>query len=196
MSGWRRSPKLLATKLEKIKRQVARETAGETGKVVRTVDAQARKRVFPAKVVSKQDDPRGSGFRQGRSKSDFYNVDWAPSSDGIKVKVQATGHYTGARTPAVLALFRRLGRERALERDSLLVKRGSKGGPAVRLYFSRAPLLKIWAEREDKGGQIRRHVTMLDKAMLAALILVPTLEKSSKAVIAAWRRGVQKGFLG
>ncbi|TXH16686.1 MAG: hypothetical protein E6R03_05080 [Hyphomicrobiaceae bacterium] len=191
--GWKRSPKLLISKLEKIKKQVVRETAGETGQVVRVLDNQTKRRVFPAKKVSKQDSPTGLDFRQSGNKSSNVQVDWRVNADGIVIKVGVLGHYTGARTPGVVNIMNRMGRAQQLLRTGLTVRR--KSGTLQRLQFSTHPSLLVWAEREDKGQQFRRHVVLLDKAMMAALILGPVIANNTKRIFAAWKRGFQKGFL-
>ena len=195
-----KGPRLLISKLKDIQRKVVRETAGETGRVVRSIDAQVRKRVWPSRNISKQDDPGGIARRQSSSKNSAYSVDWSARSDGIVIKVKVQGHATAARTPAIIAAFARLGRANDLRRTSLLVRKGKarkiRNGPTVRLSFASNPLLKVWAERQNKGEQIRRHVVQLDKVILQAVIMDPSLEKSRKAVLAAWKRGVESGFLG
>lgn len=191
--GWKRSPKLLISKLEKIKKQVVRETGGETGKVVRYLDNDTKRKVFPAKNVSKQDSPSGLGFRQGGSKASNVRIDWSARADGIVITLGVFSHYTGARTAAMISILTKLGRQDQLKRQSLIVKRRGKGGQQ-RLSFASYPSLQVWADRRDKGEQIRRHVVLLDKAIMLALILAPVLEKNTKRVIEAWKRGLQKGF--
>lgn len=201
MAKFTKGPKLLISKLRQIQRKVVRETAGETGKVVRSIDTQLRRRIWPAKNLSKQDDPRGIGQRLSSRKEAAYKVDWTAKSDGILIKLAASPHYTAARTPAIMAAFTRLGRAGELARASLLVRKGGrgkkvKGAPTVRIMFSRNPLLKVWADRRDKGEQARRHVVQIDRAVLLAVVMSPAIEKSRKAVLAAWRRGVENGFVG
>lgn len=192
--GWKRSPRLLTRKFEKIRKDVIRETSGETGAVVRLLDNQTKRVVFPSKNVSKQDAPSGLGFRQGGSKSSNVQVNWDVRTDGIVIKVGVLAHYTGGRTAGMIGVLQKLGRQAQLLRDSLIVKR--KGSGALqRLRFSTTPSLQVWAERRDKGEQVRRHVVLLDKAIMAALILTPVVDRNLKKVFAAWKRGLQKGFL-
>lgn len=202
---WKRSPKLTVAKIQKIRRQVERETQGVTGTVTRALDTGLRKQLYPAARVSKQDSPAGRDERQGRNKTGLVQVSWSASSQGVSIKARVTGHYTGARTPAIQGVMRYLGRQRELKRESLLVvpgRRGvrardriAQGGRVHRVEFAQAPRLAVWAQRENKGLQALRHVVLLDRQILDALIMSPVLKKRRNSIINAWKRGLKQGFL-
>lgn len=203
--GWKRSPKLTTQKLQRIRRQVVRETTGTTGQLARYFDNQTRKRVAPAKNVSKQDDPSGKGYRQGASRAGLTDVNWRAGADGIVIVVGVRGHYTGARSKAIRGVLRYLGRERELKRSSLLVVPGSNkkrardrlaaGGRAHRVTFAQSSRLEIWAGRQSKGLQEDRHVVVVDRRILEALVLGPTVRKGKDKAIRDWRNAFKKGFL-
>lgn len=193
MARWTKGPKLLADRLQKIQRKVVRATAGETGVAVRRMDSQLKKRTFPAKQISKQDSP--SGQDQKLPKVAAHSVDWTSNQNGIVIKLVAKAIYTAARTLAIISVFARLGRANQLVRDSLLVRR-RRGGPIKRISLNADPKLKAWAERPERGRQIRRHVVLADKPVLAILSVGPTVEKSQRALLAAWKRGLKNGFVG
>ncbi len=202
---WKRGPKLTQDRLQKIRRQVARETAGVTGTVTRSLDSGLRGRVYPAARVSKQDSPSGRDERQARNRTGLVQTDWTASAEGIRVKAIVAGHWTGARTPSIRGVMVYLGRQRELHRTSLLVipgprgmrarEKAARGRRAHRVEFAQASRLAVWAERQNKGLQALRHVVQLDRQMLEAMIMGPELRKKKKSFISAWKRGLKQGFV-
>jgi len=202
---WKTGPKVTIDRLQKIRRKVERETTGVTGTVARSLDSALRAHVFPVARVSKQDATTGRDERQGRNKTGLVGVSWSTSGDGIKIRATVTGHYTGARTPAIVGVMRSLGRQKELRRTGLLVVPGpkgmrardkiSRGKKAHFVSFGRSSRLAIWSERQSKGLQALRHVILLDKQILDALVMSPTLRAKRKSIIDAWKRGVKQGFL-
>lgn len=201
--GWKRSPKLLQSRLVAIRRKVVRQTGGATGLVVRSLDTEIRKRVRPVKTISKQDDP--SGRERKLSKGGLSSVSWRGTNDGVTVTATLEGHFTGARTEAVRGVFRYMGRERDLYRTSLLVVPGptrmrarskmAAGFRPHRVNFASSSRLAIWAERSAKGRQELRHVVALDKRAMELLIMLPSLKKKRESFIRAWKRGLKEGLV-
>lgn len=200
--AWKRSPAAVAARLQRVKRKIVRQTSGVTGEIARNLDNALRKRLKPAKRVSKQDSPNGREFPL-KSGSSLSEVDWRTESDSLKILAAVDAHYTGARGSAVSGALRSLGREKELFRGSLLIVRGPRKLRArdrfLRGYnvdrLNVRGRLAIWAARTSKGKQELRHVVLLDKALLDRLIMSPTLKRSRDAILKRWRKGVKEGFV-
>ena len=193
------------------KRAMAREAAGALGRAVTVLETQIKKRVKPARRINKQD----TTDRKARSLDSRSPVRTSINNAKREGKVTLTRHFTGARSKAVTALFRRFGEESALFRKGLLVGRTRKRGKGQKkglrklagpgeqyILFSRnegKPKDKgiaKWATRKDRGEQLRRHVVRLQKPeIIQALSILPGVAGARTAVTNILRAAGRKAIL-
>lgn len=205
-TAWKRSPRRLISRLEKIRRSVPLEATGSIKRVIAGVKSKIKDRVHPARTLNRQDSP--SGKRQQVASGQPYDVVHTPDAAGVTIRLSLSGYYTGARTEAVQKIFASIGKKSLLVRKTLLVYLGNRGGKKkfrsdvkgrggreVRLRLSGHGRLQIWAERKMKGEQIRRHVVRLPKEALRRLVMVNTVKTSIPELLSAWQEGIKKGFL-
>lgn len=198
------SPAALRRRYFAKKKAMEREAAGAIGRAADVLERAVKSRVFPAKAVSQQDAPGKRAITlAGRSP-----VSTKIDRKNNRARVSLVRHWTTARTRAVTSLFRRFGEEKALFRPGLVVKRTRKTargqkkglrrlqGPANEfISFSRDKGLETWAQRREKGEQIRRHVVRLQNPdIIQALQLTPSVKSAEGLIDGIFRDAARRGF--
>lgn len=194
------------------KRAMEREASGAIGRAATQLEKAVKSRVFPAKGVSQQDAPAQRPIKlAGRSP-----VSTRVFRKDNRARVTLSRHWTPARTPAIQALFRRHGEEKALFRRGLVVRtkaqrrldkrlksaksrRNAKSDGAVvefiRFNGKRGKSLLSWAKRRDRGEQWRSHVVRLNKPeIIQDLQLNPSVKQAQPLVSGIFRDAARRGF--
>ena len=181
------STKALERKLRAQQRAVKRAEEGALGEAATVLEADIKRRVYPAKRVSKQDAPAGRAVQLAGRSPVATRIERSKSTATVRV----ARHWTTARTPAVRATFARLGLADRLTRKGLYVTRDHEF-----VRFSSEPGLLKWAMRADKGQQYFRHVVRLtDPRAIGALQVKPgaaeAFPKASRIWATATRRALR-----
>lgn len=204
--AWKRRPADLARRYRDVVKKTQVAVSGVTQKSLDLVGSRAVDRMKVARRVSRQDNPRGRDLKPAslRKPATAYRLD----DRGVTGSVEVFPFWTGARSKAIRGVYGHLNLLKNLQRSSLLVISAKRRGvrardarkaenpPAQRrLSFGANPQLRVWAERADKGRQIDRHSVYVTGQPLRYLVLGPALRRSQADLLAAWREGLQKGFL-
>lgn len=175
---WKKSPAALRRAYFARKRAVEREALGALGRAVGQLEAQVKLRVFPAKAVNKQDAPGNRQIKLAGKKPIRTRIVRSQRMGVVAVQ----RHYTPVRTrkDALTAVFEHLGLGAQLLRKALVVRNKFQPNvPAQRIPLSRNKRLRQWAERTDRGYQIKRHVVRLkDPRVIRLLQLTPSVTRT------------------
>lgn len=194
------------------RRDVAMEKAMKTATFTasRMVARVARKQLFVARQVSQQDS--GKARKLSGANPITMRIDSKTFTGTITVRP----HYTRVRSPKS-AEFRegvvKLFSAEETTRKSLWIRRPKIGKKQSTLYaeskrdnsgrqdlkrfnLGKHSWLKQWAEREDRGKQVRRHVLYLRSGnTLKRLAVDPTIQETAPIVIGIYRDAILKGAL-
>lgn len=203
-ASWRNdlSPAKLARRVQRARNKIERESTGAIGRAADVLGRALRRRVYPSKQISKQDDPSRRGRKLGRRTPIEIKLETPPGESRARVAI--VPYYTGARTAGIRGAYGRTGRSKDLLRAGLVVKGGRRlaggaAGPreATRyLRFDQSPGLDAWAHREDKGKQYLRHVVRVEtQDVMQALLMGPALRESEQPILAIWRNVHKAGLL-
>lgn len=175
--------KAFERKLRAKERAMQRAQLGALGEAATTLEADVKSRVFPVRRVSKQDAPAGRTISLAGQSPVRTTV--TPSRGEAVVRVNR--HWTGARTPAVRALFSRFGLADRLTRKGLYVGRDEEF-----VRFAREPHLEAWARAR---GQVQRHkVRLSDPAVIAALQVKPAAREAFPKIHRIWLDASRRAF--
>lgn len=179
-------PRALQRKLFAAKRAMERETLGALGTATTVLENSIKRRTHPARRVNQQDAPAGRPLTLAGRSPIRTRIDAQKRTSRVTV----ARHWTHARTRAVQAIFRRMGQEKKLFRRGLYLRNWGF------VPFSQDAGLERWAQKPNKGQQIRRHAVRLsDPRMVQLLELEPAVKEVApllrQILGAAYARGVK-----
>lgn len=156
-----------------------RDALGQATILVRDSE---KRRAYPARKVSASDSASG----RPRSFSGRTPVRKKVIRSQNLGRVWATPYYTNARTKAIKALYTSFGRRSQLSRKGLRVYRPwVKLSQLVFVEYAKDKKLKRWAI--DRKMMEHHKIRVEDPRILAALLPVPALKRTRKAVSRLWR---------
>lgn len=179
-------PRALQRKLFAAKRAMERETLGALGTATTVLENSIKRRTHPARRVNQQDAPAGRPLTLAGRSPIRTRIDAQKRTSRVTV----ARHWTHARTRAVEAIFKRQGQANKLLRRGLFLRDWGF------VPFSSDPGLLRWAQKPEKGQQVRRHAVRLSEPKTIQLLeLQPAVAECAPLIHqilrAAYARGVK-----